>query len=503
MEGFFNVAFIRHLFTMPRLSSRSLLTFALLAGIAAVDIFLTPTLHVGIFLYPVSILTALWWGGERAVVYVTGLAIVLTMLEQWTHPLASYAVEASNPLIGATNIISSLLLLLLFGSACVWVAHQETRYRHAQESLTDLEAKLTAVVQLTPDALILANAEGTIVFWNNSAARIFGYSEEEALGQPLSLIMPNRFREAHLKGFQRVCDTGISRMINKATELSGLRKDGKEFPVELSLATWQTKGKRFFSGFIRDLTERKRLETRQSIQLAISRVLMESETVEQAGTNILQAVGHLTDWEVGLIWLLDPRTKSLRCATVWEKSSGRALDSFLQKSLTSTFASGIGLPGRVLASGEPDWITNVVQDGNFPRLELAREANLHAAFGFPIKGTQGVLGVIEFFAREVRAPDTGLLHTFADIGLKVGQFVERKHLAEETNALIRELQAATSANPTIRGLVPICATCKRIRNPKGDWQEVEDFILAHSTAEFSHTVCTTCARQAHPDWDTA
>lgn len=493
----------RNTLKLPPSSPYSLFTLAALAGIAAVDIFLTPTLHVGIFLYPLSIMSALWWGGERGVFYVTGLAFILTAFEQWSNPSANYSIETMSSLIGTTNNLASLLLLVLFGSACVWIARQQTKYLHAQESLTDLEAKLTAVVQLTPDALVLANADGNIVFWNNSAAKMFGYSEEETLGQPLTLLMPKRFQEGHLKGFQRVCETGESRFIGSAVELTGLRKNNKEFPLELSLATWQTKGTRFFSGFLRDLTDRKRLETRQAVQLAISQVLMEAETVEQAGSNILQAVGHLTDWEIGLIWLLDPRTETLRCATVWERSPLHACDAFLQESLVTTFSSGVGLPGRVLASGEPKWITNVVKDDNFPRLELARAADFHAAFGFPIKGGRGVLGVIEFFAHEVRPPDTGLLHTFSDIGLKVGQFIERKYLADETAALVRELQATTSGIPIIRGLLPICATCKRIRDPKGAWHEVEHFIEQHSTAHFSHTVCGTCARQAHPDWDTA
>jgi PAS domain S-box-containing protein len=490
-------------FQVPRLSPYSLLTGLLLAVIATLDIVLTPTLHVGVFLYPVSILTALWWGGERAVYHVTGLAFILTILERWSHPGASYGLGTDNRLIGTTNHIASLLLLLLFGSACVWIARQQSRYRHAQESLTDLEAKLTSVVQLTPDALVLANTDGKIVFWNSSAVKMFGYAEEEALGQPLTMIMPKRYRDAHSEGFRRVCETGEIRLIGRTAELNGLRKDDSEFPLELSLATWEAKGARFFSAFLRDLTERKRMETRQAVQLAISQVLMEAETVQQAGSRLLQAVGHLADWEVGLIWLLDQRTGTLRCATVWEKSARQGLETFLRQSLVTTFASGVGLPGRVLASGEPDWITNVVKDGNFPRLELAREADLHAAFGFPIKGSQGVLGVIEFFAPEVRPPDTGLLHTFSDIGLKIGQFVERRQLAEETAALVRELQATTSGTPTIRGLLPICATCKRIRDPKGSWQEVEQFIEEHSAAHFSHTVCGVCARQAHPDWDTA
>jgi PAS domain S-box-containing protein len=488
---------------LPRPSVYSLLTAVLLAAIATLDIGLTPTLHVGIFLYPVAILSALWWGGAQEVILVTVIAFLLTVWEQWSHPAASFsAFDRSNWFIGTVNQVSSLLLLPLFGSACVYIARQQAKYLHAQDSLTDLEAKLTSVVQLTPDALVLANADGHIVFWNAGAQRMFGYTEEEMLGRSLTLIMPQRYRDAHLKGFQRVCDMGVSKLIGSTIELHGLRKSGVEFPIELSLASWQAKGARFFSAFLRDLTERKRMETRQAVQLAISQVLMESETVEQAGSRILQSVGHLTDWEAGLIWLLEPRTNTLRCATVWEKTARQSLEAFLKHSLVTTFSPGIGLPGRVLESGEPKWITNVVKDGNFPRLELAREADLHAGFGFPIKGSQGVVGVMEFLAREVRPPDNSLLHTFADIGIKVGQFIERKRLADETSALVRELQDATSGK-AIRGLLPICATCKRIRDPQGNWQEVEHFIEGHSTAQFSHTVCGACARQAHPDWDTA
>ncbi|MEY4705009.1 MAG: hypothetical protein RL042_1211 [Nitrospirota bacterium] len=489
---------------VPQLAFYRVLTAALLAIIATLDIALTPTLHVGIFLYPVAILTTLWWGGKHAVFYTTGLTFILTVLAQWLHPTPPYSnIETSYLLVSTVNHVSGLLLLVLFGSACAWIAHQQTKYLHAQDSLTDLEAKLTSVIQLTPDALILANDKGNIVFWNSSAVTMFGYSEAEALGQPLTTIMPKRYRESHVQGLRRVCETGQSRLIGRSTELSGLRKDNTEFPVELSLATWQSKGTRFFSAFLRDLTNRRRLEIRQAVQLAISQVLMEAETVEQAGARILQAIGHLTDWEVGLIWLLDQRTQTLRCATVWEKSTHHALDRFLKKSLATTFSSGVGLPGRVLASGEPDWITNVAKDGNFPRLELALEAGLRAAFGFPVKGSQGVLGVIEFLAPEVRVPDTSLLHTFADIGIKVGQFVERKQMADETAALVRELQATASGTPTIQGLLPICATCKRIRNPQGSWQEVEHFVEQHSAAHFSHTICGVCARREHPDWDTA
>ncbi|HSQ51506.1 MAG TPA: PAS domain S-box protein, partial [Nitrospiraceae bacterium] len=291
-------------FSPPETSQRlpySVLTVALLAGIATLDIVLMPTLHAGVFLFPIAILTALWWGGKRAVFLATGLAFFLTVLEQWLQTPVSHNVETADILIDTINHVSSLLLLVLFGSVCAWITRQQATYIHAQDNLADLEAKLTSIILSTPDALIVANGQGKIVSWNSSAVTMFGYSEEEAVGQPLTIIMPKRYQESHVQSLRRVCETGHTRMIGRPTELNGLRKDNSEFPIELSLATWQTKSTRYFSAFLHDLTNRKRLEARQSVQLAISQVLMEAETFEQAGDRILQAVGNLTDWEVGLI----------------------------------------------------------------------------------------------------------------------------------------------------------------------------------------------------------
>ena len=479
----------------------TLFTGILLASIAVIDLVLTPRLHAGVFLYPVAIISSLWWGRERAVLVVIGLAIGLMALEQVAHPTASYSIDDPSPLRAGSNFLFNLLLLGLFGSACVYIARQEVKYKHAQESLTDIETRLTSVVQSTPDALILANAEGHIVYWNAGATKTFGYREEEALGQPVTMIMPKPHREAHERGLRRVIESGESRIIGSTMELHGLRKNNKEFPLELSLATWQTKGKRFFSAFLRDITDRKRVETRQAVQLAISQILMETDTIEQVGSQLLQAIGHLTEWEVGLIWVPDQRTKTLRCSTVWQDSVLQPLAEFLKASYATTFECGIGLPGRVFASGEPKWITNVEKDENFPRLALAKAAGLHAAFGFPIKGAQGVLGVIEFFSREIRTPDNGLLYTFADIGIKEGHFVEHKQLEAETARLVAELQSAAPGSNPIRGLVPICASCKKVRDSKGEWHEIDRYLEGHSEAQFSHTICTTCARKEHPDWD--
>ncbi|MGH7209451.1 MAG: PAS domain S-box protein, partial [Nitrospiraceae bacterium] len=129
-----------------------------------------------------------------------------------------------------------------------------------EHALMASEERFRSVVESATDAIILADHNGLILSWNKAAARLFGYTQEEVAGRPLTLLMPARYRAAHERGLERLRSTGETRVIGKTLELHGLRRDGNEFPLELSLAAWKTKEETFFSGVIRDITERKRAE---------------------------------------------------------------------------------------------------------------------------------------------------------------------------------------------------------------------------------------------------
>ena len=134
------------------------------------------------------------------------------------------------------------------------------RRKQAEDRLRESELRYRSVSEAASEAIIVADELGTVVSWNRGAETIFGYHQHEALGQPLVLIIPERFREAHLRGLDRRRLGGKSTLDDSMLELTGLRRDGAEFPLELSLASWQTGGRWFFSGIIRDITERKRAE---------------------------------------------------------------------------------------------------------------------------------------------------------------------------------------------------------------------------------------------------
>jgi len=126
--------------------------------------------------------------------------------------------------------------------------------------LHDAELKFRAVTQTANDAIITTDSRDVIVTWNSGAESIFGYTAEDAIGQPLTILIPERYRKAHQEGLKRVRATGEKRIIGNTVELSGIHKTGREFPVELSLASWEIDGNVYFSAIIRNITERKRAE---------------------------------------------------------------------------------------------------------------------------------------------------------------------------------------------------------------------------------------------------
>ncbi|TLY36622.1 MAG: PAS domain S-box protein [Nitrospirae bacterium] len=132
--------------------------------------------------------------------------------------------------------------------------------KRAEAALQKSEEGFRAVAETATEAIVSADKRGHITYFNPGAERIFGYAARDVIGSPLTLLMPQRFHEAHRQGLSRFLSTGQARVIGRTVELVGQRKEGTEFPLELSLASWKAGGETYFTGILRDITERKRLE---------------------------------------------------------------------------------------------------------------------------------------------------------------------------------------------------------------------------------------------------
>jgi len=187
------------------------------------------------------------------------------------------------------------------------------------------------------------------------------------------------------------------------------------------------------------VSEREQAAKSLRVQHAVSQVLAEAASLKEATPKILQAICRTAGWETGALWRLDAQAQQLRCVDTWHVPS-ISIPGFEAATRERSFSKGVGLPGRIWAEGVSAWIGDVTRDENFPRAAVAAREGLRGAFGFPIVIEGEVLGVIEFFARQARAPDEDLLRMMAVIGSQIGQFLERRRAEEEVRRLNAELE---------------------------------------------------------------
>jgi PAS domain S-box-containing protein len=224
---------------------------------------------------------------------------------------------------------------------------------------------------------------------------------------------------------------------------------------------------------------RARTERRLTVEHITARALVDASSLAEAAPKILQAICEALTWEHGALWTIDRKQNVLRCSEIWTMP-GREFAEFDRVSREVTFAPGVGLPGRVWASGEPAWIPDVVLDSNFPRAQVADRDGLHAAFGFPLLLNGEVLGVMEFFSLEIRTPDAGLLSMLSGVGGQIGLFYARRRAEEELDRFF-------SLSLDLFCVVAFEGYFRRV-NPA--WQRVlgytPDEVVGHPFVDFIH-----------------
>ena len=155
---------------------------------------------------------------------------------------------------------------------------EQTQYEAVSEVFTDIQAELQearntsemlrkTIVDVALDAVVTVNDDGTIVEFNSSAERIFGYSRDQVIGQPMAeMIIPVHLRDRHHQGMQRYLDSGESRILNQRVEIEGMRADGQNFPVELTVSEVRFGSQHMFTAYLRDISEIKQAEQEISRQ---------------------------------------------------------------------------------------------------------------------------------------------------------------------------------------------------------------------------------------------
>jgi PAS domain S-box-containing protein len=220
----------------------------------------------------------LWTGLASALSFAAVLVYTLVVYpaapgpgsEGRVYPLQVYATFGILFLIGGT-IAGWLagqfrrLLAAALSEAAIRGQYQRlvgeiAQREHAEQALRASERRYRQLTEGTHDAIVVANQQGIITLFNPAAQALFGYTEQEVCGQPLTVLMPGEYKEAHRRGFQRYLERRETRIIGRTVEVQGRRNTGEVFPLEMSLSAIDLPEGIGFLGVIRDLTERQRLQ---------------------------------------------------------------------------------------------------------------------------------------------------------------------------------------------------------------------------------------------------
>jgi PAS domain S-box-containing protein len=314
-----------------------------------------------------------------------------------------------------------------------------TEQRRNERDVRQSEARKSAILETALDCIITMDHQGNVVEFNPAAEKTFGYRRGQVIGQELcKFIIPPILRDRHRTGMAHYFATGEGPVLGKRLELPALRADGTEFPAELAITRISTDGPPLFTAYLRDITEQKRAEQHRNVRLAVTHALSEALRADDGASGVLQAVCENLGWDVGFFWTLNEEQVALVCRRSWHRPDV-PVEEFERASCSRTFKPGVGLPGRVWANGKPDWILDIAQDANFPRLTAAVNYGLHSAFAYPVVVGDQTLGVIEFFTKRIRKADADLLETMGTVAGNVGQFIERKAAEDELRRSVEEL----------------------------------------------------------------
>jgi PAS domain S-box-containing protein len=312
---------------------------------------------------------------------------------------------------------------------------------------------LDALLDSTPDGLLVVDSAGKIRVVNKQIETMLGYSRDELLGKPFAALIPIRYRAKHASHAQEFFASPRNRPMRPGVQLSALSKSGSEVRVEISLSPIQMDGDILVVAALRDLRERLQAEEERRESEARYRLLCENSL-----DGILLT---LPDGSV-----LDANPSACRIM-------GRTREQILQA----------GRAGIIDAT-DPRLAAMIEERARTGKAQGELNCRRPDGTFFPIEISSVVFEAIGGERRTVII--------FRDVSA-------RKTAEAEREQLVSELQEALQRVKVLSGLLPICASCKKIRDADGTWQHLESYISKHSDATFTHGICAECRQKLYPD----
>jgi len=397
--------------------------------------------------YAFVIATTAYMMGRNEAVWTTILSILalvgiyLAEVNRWVS--FSYS---SDPLFRVFVPIFTLILIMIMLNGIIQRLDDSLKQALMQNAQREMiEESFSSIFYSSPDGKILVNESGLITMVNSNIEKIFGYLPDEIKGSHFEIFMPQRYRENHVSKAKDFMQNPYGWLMGDGREFLALHKNGREINVEISLTPLKIKGEKFIAvGFV-DISVRKLAESRTQLILSLAVEINTAENFNAALFSAHALICDHTGWSVGEAWIPNASGDALEySAANYCTKIDPDLIAFNQLSKELTFPKGIGLPGRVWASREPEWDPDVsmLPEDVFLRAKAAKRLGIKAALGVPIIAREKVLAVLVYFMEETQEENSAMIKLISSVGLQLGIFLERKQAEDAIHLSQRRLSKA-------------------------------------------------------------
>jgi len=310
------------------------------------------------------------------------------------------------------------------------------------------------LTEASPDAIILADAHFDIIFCNNAACRLFGYTSEELLGSNCLVLVPE-----DLKGPVNAFLADLDRIYNSRgsiVETRCVHKSGREIPIETSNFLFELKNRVVFATIFHDITRRKQIEK----ELKQEQIFLQK----------------IFDTAMDGLMISDDKGEIIRCNRSLQKMLGCSEESILKMHPDFFY-------GKSAQSKRPEIINKLFTEGCVRNYQTACETVAGERIDFEINmvvmknGDEDIVGAVS---------------SIRDIS-------ERKKQEQEQEKIIKKLKKKKIEVKKLKGLLPLCSWCKKIRDDNGYWHQLESYIASQTKAVVTHGICPECAERVNKE----
>ncbi len=304
-----------------------------------------------------------------------------------------------------------------------------------QEALWDRQSR--AIFDASMDGVVAIDEQGKVVDWSRQAAALFGWSLEEALHRKFAdFAISATARAAYVARFEQYRLAGRDAIIGQRLVSRAHPRDGRTVPIELSLSRFEQAEHVYFNAFVRNISAQQRDERRQRLRLREAELIGDTavetataDSFEESLQALLDAICEQIAWPLGHVWLPDDSGRLLASSGIWHAEI--VTGNFRSAVEAMRFRRGEDLPGRIWATGEPNWIDDVREHQELRRTSHFAAAGLKATFAFPVLSGQDVVAVLEFFHTKRMPRNDQLLELAGRLGLRIGAVVQARRFERQ------------------------------------------------------------------------